>query len=245
MVEDVFLPILKAQASEIPDRILVVGDPDRIDVVARSLTGVESISHNREYRSVRGRFNDQEIGVVSHGVGSAGAGACFEELCLSGASRIIRAGSAGGMQPSVTAGDVVIATAAVREDGLSFKLVPPGYPAVVSADILIAMRVAADKTACNVHEGLLLTSDLFYPGNVLGSDLLLWQRAGVIAVEMECATLFIICGLHGIQTGAVVAIDGNPLNQDEGSMESYDPHRSIVTDAVDHSLKIALQALVS
>jgi len=245
MGDDVFLPILKAQAQEIPDRILVVGDPNRIDVVAGYLTNVESISSNREYRSIRGYFDEQEIGVVSHGVGSAGAGACFEELCRSGASRIIRAGSAGGLQPSVNAGDVVIATAAVREDGLSSKLVPQGYPAVVTSDVLMAMRIAADTAGWKVHEGLLLTSDLFYPSEVLGSDLPLWQRAGVTAVEMECATLFVVCGLHGVETGAVVAIDGNPLSQDDGSMESYDPHRPVVADAVDHCLKIALQALVS
>lgn len=240
-----FLPILNTESETLPEKILVVGDPNRLDLVAESLQNIEQISHNREYCSIRGSFNGQVIGAVSHGVGSAGAGVCFEELCQSGATRIVRAGSAGGMQSNVGAGDLVIAAAAVREEGLSHKLVPPTYPAVATPDVLMAMRTAAISLGIEFHEGLLLTSDMFYPHDLLGSDLPLWQKAGIKAVEMEVATLFVICGLHGVETGAVVAIDGNPLEQDDGSMETYDPHQEKVKTAVSNCLLIALTALVS
>jgi len=240
-----FLPLLKTESETLPGKILVVGDPSRLDLVAESLGDVEPISQNREYHSIRGSFNGQIIGAVSHGVGSAGAGVCFEELCQSGATRIVRAGSAGGMQAPVSAGDLVVATAAVREEGLSHKLVPPTYPAIATPDVLIAMRAAANFHGVEFHEGLLLTSDMFYPHDLLGSDLPLWQKAGVKAVEMEVATLFVICGLHGVETGAVVAIDGNPLEQDDGSMETYDPHQEKIKTAVSNSLLVALTALVS
>lgn len=240
-----FLPILKTDAANIPERILVVGDPNRVDIVAESLTDVELISHNREYRTLQGKFQGQLIGVVSHGVGSAGAGACFEELCQAGATRVIRAGSAGGMQEGVGAGDVVVATGAVREDGLSPKLVPLSYPALVAPEVLIAMRAAAAELAVDYHEGIVLTSDMFYPHEILGSDLPLWQRAGVTAVEMELATLLVVCSLHGVQAGGVAAIDGNPLAQDDGSMETYDPNQDSVKIAVANCLQIALRALIS
>ena len=240
-----FLPILKTDASNIPDRVLVVGDPNRIDVVAESLEDVEEVAHNREYRTVKGKFAGEEIGVVSHGVGSAGAGACFEELCQAGASRIVRSGSAGGMQKGIGAGDIVIAKGAVREDGLSPKLVPLSYPALVSPEVMLAMRAAATEMNVNCHEGIILTSDMFYPHDVLGSDLPLWQRAGVTAVEMEIATLLVVCALHGVEAGAVAAIDGNPLAQDDGSMETYNPNQDSVKAAVANSLQIALRALIS
>ena len=240
-----FLPLLRTEAGNLPERILVVGDPARLELVAESLAGVEPVSRNREYHSIRGEFEGRLIGAVSHGVGSAGAGACFEELCRSGAARIVRAGSAGGLRPDTGPGDIVIASAAVREDGLSPKLAPPSYPAVATPEVFLAMRQAARAQGVQAREGLLLTSDLFYPHDLLGSDLPLWAKAGVAAVEMEAATLFVVCGLHGVETGAVVAIDGNPLAQDGGSMETYDPRREGVRDAVARSLKIALAALVS
>ena len=240
-----YLPILKTDAASIPKRVLVVGDPARLDVVAEQLDNVNRISANREYHTLSGEYQGELIGAVSHGVGSAGAGACFEELCRAGVDRIVRAGSAGGLQPGVGAGQNVIARAAVREDGLSPKLVPQGYPALATPDLVLSMRAAATAMNADFHEGLVLTSDMFYPHDVLGSDLPLWQRAGVTAVEMEMATLFVVCGLHGVECGAVAAIDGNPLDQDEGSMETYNPHQDVVARAVTQTLSIALQAVVS
>jgi uridine phosphorylase len=239
------LPILNTDATSIPERLLVVGDPGRLKKVAEFLDDVKAVSENREYHLIEGSYQGVKVGAASHGVGSAGAGACFEELCRAGTKRIIRCGSAGGMQRGIGAGDIVIAHGAVREDGLSRKLVPDSYPALASPELVLAMRTAAKSSGIDAREGILLTSDMFYPHDVLGSDLPLWQRAGVTAVEMECATLFVICSLHQVESGAVVAIDGNPLEQDEGSMETYNPRQDAVRDAVDNALTIALAALVS
>ena len=239
------LPSLRVRVGEVPPYVLAVGDPKRVDLVAAQLDKPQTISENREYRLAKGGFAGQEIGVVSHGVGAAGAGLCFEELCRGGAKCIIRAGSAGGMQPEVVAGELVICSAAVREDGLSPKLVPPSYPAFVPARVLLALRAAARAQGCDYHEGIALTSDLFYPQVVLGNDLLLWQRAGVTAVEMECATLLVVARLQGLEAGAVLAIDGNPLLQDAGTMETYDPHNKKVQSAVENAIGIALGALAA
>ena len=70
------------------------------------------------------------------------------------------------MQSGVGAGDIIIAQAAVREDGLSPKLVPPSYPAIASADIVTAMCNAAEAADSNVREGIILTSDMFYPHEI-------------------------------------------------------------------------------
>lgn len=243
MSEDTFLANLRTQASSIPERLLVVGDPGRVDSVLAHLDGAVEISQNREYRCAKGFIDGYEIGVVSHGVGAAGAAICFEELCKSGANRIIRVGSAGGMQDDIQTGHVVIATGAVREEGLSHKLVPASYPAVVSANVLVAMRASVESLDSSCHEGLVLTSDLFYSHEILGSDLALWQRAGIAAVEMECATLFVICSLRGVETGAVVAIDGNPLAQNDDAMETYNPDTESVRNAMNKAIQIALTAL--
>ena len=117
------------------------------------------------------------------------------------------------------------------------------YPAVATEELVIALRDAAASVSAKVHEGIVLTSDLFYPGEALGSDLSLWQRAGVTAVEMEIATLFVVCGLHGVETAAVVAVDGNPLEQDGGSMNTYDPNQANVKKGVQSSIELGLAAV--
>ena len=89
----------------------------------------------------------------------------------------------------------------------------------------------------------MLTSDLFYPHPVLGSDLGLWQRAGVVAVEMECAALFVVSSQYEVESGAILAIDGNPLTQGNEDMTRYDPHRDVVRQTVDAVIRVALDAL--
>lgn len=241
---DDVLPILRARVGDVPKQMLVVGDPERARHVASLLGDSREIARNREYGMYAGTFAGTTIGVTSHGVGSAGAAICFEELCRAGVRRLIRAGTSGGMQPHIVDGDVVIARAAVRDDGVTARVVPTGFPAVASPDVVMALRAAATEHG-PVAEGVVLTSDLFYPHDVLGSDLQRWQEAGVVAVEMECAPLFVIASLYGAQAGAILAVDGNPLAKQDESMAGYDPDRAIVTQAIDKMLTIALHALTA
>ena len=60
---------------------------------------------------------------------------------------------------------------------------------------------------------------------------------------MEIATLFVVCGLHGVETAAVVAVDGNPLEQDGGSMNTYDPNQANVKKGVQSSIELGLAAV--
>ncbi len=239
------LPLLRIRRGSLPARILVVGDPGRAEAAASLLDGPTELSRNREYVVFSGHHRSVPIGVVSHGVGAAGAAICFEELCRGGVRRIIRAGTAGGMQDHIRGGMVVIATGAVREDGVTPRIVPLGYPAVPTPDTVANLRSTAAEEGVDVHEGIVLTSDLFYPHEVIGNDLLLWQRAGVAAVEMECAALFVIAAQHGVESGAVLAIDGNPLADQDEEMAGYDPYRRVVEQAVEATLHIALDALAS
>jgi len=108
--------------------------------------------------------------------------------------------------------------------------------------VVSALLRAINETA--THSGVVLTSDVFYPHTILGSNLRLWQNSGAIAVEMECAALFVIAALRGVKAGAILAIDGNPIMAGDTAMTDYDPDRSVVTDAVDSMIDTALRALV-
>ena len=242
------LPLTRIPVSELAPDVVVVGDPQRARAVGERLEGARELASNREYLSITGTYRGRPVTVVSHGVGGPGAGVAFEELCRGGAQRIVRAGTAGGLQPSVLDGAVVVATAAVREDGLTDLLVPPGFPAVADARLTIALEEAARSSGVGpdrLHRGLVYSNAAFYSHDVLGSRLELWQRAGCVAVEMEAAALFVTAALHGVAAAAVLAIDGNPLAQDDTAMEGYDPFRDVVRETVDAVVTTALEALTA
>lgn len=243
---DAELPLLRTRVSDLADRALVVGDPSRAARVAERLDDTRQLAVNREYHVYAGTWKGVPVTVASHGVGGAGAAVCFEELARGGVTRIIRSGTAGGMQPEIVDGAIVVATGAVRADGVSHQLVPTEFPAIATPELTVALKAAAARSDLDVHSGVVLTGDMFYPSDVItGVDLPLWQRAGVVAVEMEAATLFVIAALHGIESGGVFAIDGNPLAAADTAMGDYDPYRDIVVDAVDAALTTALDVLVS
>ena len=234
---------LGIQSSDLPDRVLVVGDPARAQAAALMLDAYVEVGRNREYVTYRGNHGSVPVAVVSHGVGAAGAAICFEELCQAGVQRIIRAGTAGGLQSQILDGNLVIVTGAVRDEGVSPRIVPISYPATPALEIVGDIESASEGQD-SVHKGIVLSTDLFYPHKILGSNMKLWQESGVVAVEMECSILFVIASLHRKKSGAILAIDGNPLAKNDEEMSAYNPYRSVVKETVDIALKIALDALI-
>ncbi len=237
------LPLLRLRPEDVARRVLVVGDPARAARAAALLDDPAKVGDNREYVTYGGGFEGHRVGVTSHGIGAAGAGLAFEELARGGARVIIRAGTCGAVSDGVADGDAVIATGAVRDEGLTPRLVPLGYPAVAHHRVIAALEAEAAREGAPAHSGLVLTSDLFYPSDALGQDWKVWQASRVVAVEMEAAALFVVAALHGIRAGGIFAVDGNPTRAAE-DMSEYDPHREVVAEGVDRILAVALRALV-
>lgn len=243
--QDAILPLTQVPVAKLQRRVLVVGDPHRAAAAAALLDDHEALATNREYVSYNGTFQGTPITVISHGVGASGAACCFEELCRGGAQVIIRAGTAGGLQPNVRDGDLLVATAAVRADGLSGALVPLAYPAVADLGLTHTLAESARLTGLPVHVGVVATMAAFYPSPLLPNEQLLWRDAGALGVEMEVAALYITAALHRVQASAVLTIDGNPLADDDEAMTSYDPAREVVGRAVAASLTLSLTVLAA
>ncbi len=230
----------------VPANVLVCGDPERATRIAAYLDEASLLSERREYRAYRGLFAGMPVAVCSHGVGAPGAAVAFEELIAAGARRIIRTGTCGGLQPELASGDLVVATAAVDTTGYGRLTVPDGYPAVADVRLTAELLDAAAAAGRPVQRGIVLTTDNFYHGvdTPQLTPYPILSAAGVIAVEMECAALFIVGSLRRVQTAAILAVDGNVLERRE-NMDTYAPHHDAVKAAVEAEIAIALAALRS
>jgi uridine phosphorylase len=218
-------------------RVLVCGSPERAALVASRLTGSRALAKNREYHSYLGEHRKTPILVTSHGVGSAGAAICFQELIDLGAQVMVRVGTCGGLTDDSKIGDLVVATGAVRKDGVSVQMIPAEFPAL--PDLRLTLELQRLLSSAKARAGIVLTGDVFYPG-LLDTQLELYKRAGVLAAEMECATLFVIGHLRGVRTAAVLAVDGNPLKWKEGQ---YDPTADRLNQSIDVAIQAALDVL--
>lgn len=241
------LPLTGLPSGEISPDVIVCGDPERARKISKVLESVEVLSLKREYHSYQGLYKGKSVTVCSHGIGAPGAAIAFEELIVAGATTIIRVGTCGGLQRNIKAGDLVIATAAVQNTGYGRENLPPGYPASADYEVINALKQAAKEDGITASTGLVLTRDVFYASEAAPIHTpeyhLQLSRLRVLAVEMECAALFQIGNLHGIRTGAVLAVDGNVLDSAE-SVKTYAPHREIVHKAVEKAIQIGLDSLL-
>lgn len=231
------LPITRIPASGLPSSAIVVGDPARAATVASHLDDAEEIGRNREYVTYRGTWRDLEVVVASHGVGGPGAICCFQELMDAGVTTLLRLGTAGAMQPQLRTGDLVVADAAVREDGVTDQLLPTAYPAVCAPEVVLALVDAATRSGHRWHRGLVWTRAAFYPGHVpVATDA--YTASNVIAIEMELSALLVLASSRGLQAGGLLVIDG--VSADD---QPYDPHTEETRSGVERSIEVALSAL--
>jgi uridine phosphorylase len=224
---------------DLPEVVLVPGDPSRAARIAESLDGARQIAAHREYHTFLGTYRGVPVGVTSAGVGAAGAAIAYEEAIRAGARTLIRVGTAGSLVDDVVTGDLVVVLGAARGEGVSRQLVPLEMPAIADADVSAALWSAASTRGGRVHRGIDVSVDAFYRG-VLDLGFETYAAAGAICVEMECSALFIVGTLRRVRTGAIVAIDGDARRAASGD---HNPHNDVVRDAIDREIAIALDAV--
>jgi len=117
---------------DISDKIIIVGDPDRVDMLATLLHDIRVRKENREFRTVTGTFDKGEITIISSGIGTDNIDILLNELDAlvnidlnTGIIKedpvsltIIRLGTSGGLREDVPAGSCVLTETAVGFDGL-------------------------------------------------------------------------------------------------------------------------------
>ena len=199
---------IRCRVGDVAPYVLLPGDPARAERIAKSFETAELISRHREYTIFTGKTKQgTAITVCSTGIGGPSSAIAIEELAKVGASHFIRVGSAGGRQPEIPIGAVVIVTGAFRGDGTSQAYLPLAFPAVADLDITIALKGAAKTKNQESFTGIAYTRDAFYRRDEALSKQL--TEAGVVAAEMECSSLFIAGSVLGLKVGAVLGTDSN------------------------------------
>ena len=239
---------------DVGEYCILPGDPGRCEQIASFLENPTHVGMNREYNIWNGYILGKKVTVCSTGIGGPSTAIAVEELYTCGARTLIRVGTCGGISTKVCSGDVVIANGAVRQDGTSLEYAPAIFPAVPDTAVLTALARAAKSLGFAHHCGVVQSKDSFYgqhsPDRMPISGELLakweaWKRLGVLASEMEAATLFTVGASLGISTGAVFLSVWNQerflLGLDDESCEAHDTEAAIRTAVEAIKLLIAEQ----
>lgn len=117
---------------QLTDKIIVVGDPGRVDMVASHFDTKDFEVSSREFHTIGGTFNGKRIMCLSHGIGcdnidivvtelDALANVDFSTRMVKDKFRqleIVRIGTSGSLQADIPIGSQVIASKAIGFDGV-------------------------------------------------------------------------------------------------------------------------------
>lgn len=125
---------LHLKPKQLADKVILVGDPERVSTVAGYFDTQECDISSREFHSITGTYRGKRITVVSHGIGTdnidivlteldALANIDFETRTVLPELRqltLVRIGTSGGLQPFVPVGTYVAAEKSIGFDGVLY-----------------------------------------------------------------------------------------------------------------------------
>ncbi len=118
--------------NQIANKIILVGDPDRVNLVAKHFEKTECDIQNREFHTITGYFHDKRISVISTGIGCGNIDIVLNELDalvnIDFSTRktkskltsleIVRIGTCGGLQPMTPIGTFISSVKSIGIDNL-------------------------------------------------------------------------------------------------------------------------------
>lgn len=142
-----------------------------------------------------------KVGVAAgFGIGAPAAASVLEELTAFGASQFVSIGAAGALQRNLREGDVVLCTAAIRDEGVSHHYSEPGHLAHPSKELTGKVKSTLEHLGIPFVEGTSWTIDAPYRETV--AEARHYQGQGVMAVEMEAAALFTVANYRSVEVAA-------------------------------------------
>ena len=123
---------LHLKPEQLADKIILVGDPARVDTVAAHFDSKECKVSNREFHTITGTYQGKRITVQSHGIGCDNIDIVVNELDtlanIDYATReekdehrtltMVRIGTCGGLQPFTPTGCFIASVKSIGFDGL-------------------------------------------------------------------------------------------------------------------------------
>jgi purine-nucleoside phosphorylase len=201
------MPIhLRANPADYAPAVLCPGDPRRAEYIARTFfDSARQVNEERGMLGFTGTFEGRPLSVQASGMGCPSAAIVYEELIQLGATRLLRVGTCGALQPDMAMADVVVAMAATPADQTALTYTGGEAHAPVADWRLVALaaRLALERGE-RVHVGAIVSSDVFYDPDPDRPRR--WAARGHLGIEMEASVLYTIAALRGVSALTILTV---------------------------------------
>ena len=151
-----------------------------------------------------GTGDGSPVALVGPMIGAPQAVLVLEKIIALGVRRVIAYGWCGSLQPHVAIGDVVLPDGAHSEEGTSAHYPILSSPAPSAGLLRHLETTLRSDPSLTVHKGPVWSTDA--PYRETEDKVRLYQRMGVLCVDMEMSALFTVATFRGIDLAGVLVV---------------------------------------
>lgn len=147
-------------------------------------------------------FQNKKIALYHPGVGAPLSVGLFEEVIARGCKKFFACGSCGVLDSSIARGQVLIPTAAVRDEGTSYHYLSPSREVAANPKAILAIETVLKRNEIDYLPTKTWTTDAFY--RETPKKIALRKSEGCLTVEMEAAALFAVAQFRNVILGQIL-----------------------------------------
>jgi purine-nucleoside phosphorylase len=231
-------PHISAAPGEFAEAILLPGDPLRAKYIAENfLDDARQVTAVRNMLGFTGTYRDMPVSVMGTGMGIPSASIYATELVKDyGVKRLVRVGSCGGVGEGIALRDVVLASGACTDSQVNrARYGGQDFAAIADFGLLRSAADAAAAAGVDVRVGNVHSAELFYDPR--STQLEMFRRMGVLAIEMEAAGLYGVAAEFGARALGIMTVSDLVPSGDQTSSDERER-------TFDDMVTVALEALL-
>jgi uridine phosphorylase len=188
-------------------------------------------------------LHELRCGIVPRTIGGPYAVLVAEQFWAAGAQLIVGITSAGRVSPNLPLPSVIMVDDAVRDEGTSLHYLAPSSNVLTPTPGVVDLLLRELSTvSSHVCRGRVWTTDA--PYRETAEQLRFWADQGVLAVEMQAASLFAFARARGAQV-AMVALVSNSVDHVDADFDTgSDEYRVNVLAAVARAARVFISSSV-
>lgn len=180
------------------------------------------------------RYSD-DICVTMPFCAAPGAASTLEELYAMGSQRFLVCGGAGSLREGSRLGEIILPTAAVRDEGTSYHYLAPSREVVCHPGAVKTLMAGLEQLGIPYTAGKTWTTDAMYretPGMIRRR-----RKEGCVTVEMEAAAFFAVSRYYDIPL-AQLLYAGDDVSGREWDTRNWNSQESLRTNLLRTALKL-------
>ena len=169
-------------------------------------------------------YQGQRLAFFHPGIGASLSAGLLEEAIACGCKKFIICGGCGVLEKDIAVGNLIVVSAAVRDEGVSYHYLPPAREVQANPAGVSALEATLEKRGIPYRVGKTWTTDA--PYRETSAKVAARRMEGCLTVEMEAAGLMAVAEFRGVILGQVL-YGGDDLSGSEWDNRGWQSRQEI------------------